>query len=65
MAAGVKTVRAQGSYIMDKIDLLTGYLIWNPLSELLGKVMGAQAQSQAEKVREWLWKLFLPGKAAE
>ena len=50
MAAGVKTVRAQGSYIMDKIDLLTGYLIWNPLSELLGKVMGAQAQSQAEKV---------------
>ena len=50
MAAGVKTVRAQGSYIMDKIDLLTGYLIWNPLSELLGKVMGAQAQSRAEKV---------------
>eukprot|EP00891_Asterochloris_glomerata_P004101 jgi/Astpho2/4101/Aster-01245 len=47
---GVKTVRAQGSYIMDKIDLLTGYLIWNPLSELLGKVMGAQAQSQAEKL---------------
>ena len=47
----MKTVRAQGSYIMDKIDLLTGYLIWNPLSELLGKVMGAQAQSQAEKVR--------------
>lgn len=44
-------MRAQGSYIMDKIDLLTGYLIWNPLSELLGKVMGAQAQSQAEKVR--------------
>lgn len=42
-------VYARGLYIEDKIDLLMGYLVVNPLAALVGKVMGHKAKENAKK----------------
>lgn len=46
---GIHTVYARGLYIEDKIDLLMGYLVVNPLAALVGKVMGHKAKENAKK----------------
>lgn len=48
--AGIKTVHARGTYIMDKVDLLTGYWIVNPLARLLSRVWGQAPLEKAAKV---------------
>lgn len=46
---GVHTARSKGLYIEDKIDLLMGYLVVNPIAALAGKFLGYQAQEKAKK----------------
>ncbi len=41
-------VYARGLYIEDKIDLLMGYLVVNPLAALVGKVMGYKAKEKTK-----------------
>lgn len=42
--------RSRGLYVEDKIDLLMGYLVVNPLAALIGSVFGWQAKEKAKKV---------------
>lgn len=39
----------RGLYIEDKIDLLMGYLVINPLASLVGKVFGYKAKQKTKK----------------
>lgn len=39
----------RGLYIEDKIDLLMGYLVVNPLASLVGKVFGYKAKQKTKK----------------
>ena len=39
----------RGLYIEDKIDLLMGYLVVNPLASLVGKVLGYKAKEKTKK----------------
>ena len=39
----------RGLYIEDKIDLLMGYLVVNPLASLVGKVLGYKAKQKTKK----------------
>ena len=41
-------VYARGLYIEDKIDLLMGYLVVNPLAALVGKVLGYKAKEKTK-----------------
>jgi hypothetical protein len=46
---GVNTVHAKDMYIMDKIDLLIGYLVVNPIAKLLKRLGASGAEATAEK----------------
>jgi hypothetical protein len=42
--------RSKGLYVEDKIDLLMGYLVVNPLAALIGTVFGWKAKEKTKKV---------------
>lgn len=46
----MQQARSKGLYIQDKIDLLLGYLLVNPLAAFIGSVMGWEAKEKTKKV---------------
>lgn len=42
---------SRGLYVEDKIDLLMGYCIVNPLASLAGKFLGYKAKEKAKAVQ--------------
>ena len=41
---------SKGLYVEDKIDLLMGYLVVNPLAGLMGTLFGWKAKEKTKKV---------------
>lgn len=46
---GIHTAHSKGLYVEDKIDLLMGYLVVNPLAALMGTLFGWKAKEKTKK----------------
>ena len=50
MRLGGVQAHSKGLYVEDKIDLLMGYLVVNPLAALMGTLFGWKAKEKTKKV---------------
>ena len=57
---GVDMRAPRGLYVEDKIDLLMGYLVVNPVAALIGSVFGWQAKEKAKKVSSFPADMLIP-----